>query len=100
MNNAKTVLIIILFIVIIAWLGYTKKLQDNYEDNIKKYQDTLRYYIYMTNLAELENDSLLDCNDSLSALPVKIKTIYREKYIIIEHSDINELDSIVRANLR
>jgi hypothetical protein len=100
MNNSKTVVIIILFVILVAWLGYTRKIQDIHEETIKKYQDTLRYYIYMNTVIELENDSLMTSNDSLIALPPKIKTIYREKYIFIEHSDINELDSIVRADLR
>ena len=99
MKSVKSILIILLFMAIMALLGYGKKLKEISDKDVQSYQDSINQLVYINYVIEAENDSLLNCNDSLMALPSKIKTIYREKYIVIEHSDIDQLDSIIRTEL-
>lgn len=98
MKNVTIALMIIMFLGITVLLGYNSRIQELANQRVKQYEDSLKHVIYINMMIELENDSLITYNDSLIALPPIIKTIYRERYIIIERSDINELDSIVRSS--
>lgn len=100
MKHVKTIIIVALFLIIMGMLGYDTKLKEDTSKEIKTYKDSVELIFYINQLIEEENDSLINISDSLAALPPKIKTIYREKYIVIEHSDIDQLDSIVRAEFR
>lgn len=98
MKNVTIALMIIMFLGITVLLGYNSRIQELANQRVKQYEDSLKHVIYINMMIELENDSLITYNDSLIALPPIIKTIYRERYIIIERSDINDLDSIVRSS--
>lgn len=94
----KSYAIVLLFMILIALLGFHNKTTKDYDKDIEFYQDSIRQILLVNITIEEENDSLIYINDSLLTLPPKIKTVYREKYIFIEHSDINELDSLIRSD--
>jgi hypothetical protein len=100
MKQYKNYAIIALTVVIVVVLALLIRKNKIYDSDIQSYKDSLNVLIYMNYIIEQENDSLLTYNDSLTSTIPVIKTIYREKYIFIEHSDINELDSLIRSAIR
>ena len=90
----------VLFLIIMAVLGLLIRKNKIYDSDIQSYKDTLNVFTYLNYILEQENDSLIGYNDSLTSVIPAIKTIYREKYIFINHSDINQLDSLVRSAIR
>lgn len=90
-------LIICLTLLVIMCIILSKK-NKAYSTDTQAYKDSINVLMYDNIQIELENDSLININDSLLSIEPIIKTIYREKYIIINHSDINQLDSIIRTS--
>jgi len=64
-----------------------------FNDSIKKYRDEIKSH-------QIRIDSLTDVNDSLIQLKNKTNIIYREKLVFIYTANIDELDSIIRTNLK
>ena len=98
-DQVAFILVILVLVIYISTLWQdSQDLKNQSHIDMLRYQDSIAYYSIINQQIELENRPLLTINDSLKSLPPKIKTVYREKYIIIDHSDINQLDSIIRAS--
>ena len=64
-----------------------------FNDSIKKYRNEIKIH-------QLVIDSLKSANDSLIDIKNKTNIIYREKLVFIYTANIDELDSIIRSNLK
>jgi hypothetical protein len=90
----------VIILVLLTIIIFRKPDPKPVEFNVKPLRDSIALLQKFIDQDKLKNEAYVKKIDSLNTLPPKIKIIYRAQKAFIPTASVQQLDSIIRTNIR